>query len=36
MGYELHVPADRTPLSSAQLTDLVRDLFELLEDGQTR
>jgi DNA-binding transcriptional MerR regulator len=36
MGYELHVPADRTPLSSVQLADLVQRLFELLESGPTR
>jgi len=36
MGYELHVPIDRTPLSSAQLADLIRHLFELLQSGQTR
>jgi DNA-binding transcriptional MerR regulator len=36
MGYELHVPADRTPLSSVQLAELAQRLFELLESGQTR
>ena len=36
MGYELHVPADRTPLSSVQLADLVQRLFELLQNGHAR
>lgn len=35
MGYELHVPVSRTPLSTRQLNELVQRLFELL-DGQTR
>lgn len=36
MGYELHIAADRTPLSSVQLADLVQHLFELLQNGKTQ
>jgi len=34
MGYELHVPVSRTPLSTWQLNELVRRLAELLEEGR--
>ena len=33
MGYELHVPSQREPLSTRQLNELIRRLFELLEAG---
>ncbi len=32
MGYEFHVPTNRAPLSTRQLNELVRRLFELLEE----
>ena len=32
MGYELHVPLHRAPLSTHQLNALAERLFELLED----
>jgi len=34
MGYELHVPVNRAPLSTRQLNELVRRLFELLEEEE--
>ncbi len=34
MGYELHLPAGRAPLSTRQLNELAERLFELLEAGK--
>ncbi len=34
MGYELHVPVNRTPLSTWQLNELIQRLAELLEAGK--
>jgi hypothetical protein len=34
-GYELHVAADRPPLTAAQLAALARSLRDIVEKGDT-